>query len=64
MSEPTLQSLKEQLDRIEKMLAAGGMTTTIQPMSDSATAFLVGGVDGLRELNKRRAAEARRKVKK
>jgi hypothetical protein len=63
MNEPTLSELKAQLDRIEKMLAAGGMTTTIQPMSDSATAFLVGGVDGLRELNKRRAVEARRKKK-
>jgi hypothetical protein len=64
MSEPTLSDLKAQLDRIEKMLATGGMTTAIQPMSDSATAFLVGGVDGLREHNKRRAVEARRKVKK
>lgn len=62
--QPTLADIKAQLDRIENMLAAGGMTPTIQPMSDSATAYLVGGIDGLRELNRRRAAEQRRKVKK
>ena len=64
MNEPTLSELKAQLDRIENMLAAGGMVPAIQPMSDSTTAYLIGGVEGLRELNKRRAVEQRRKAKK
>jgi hypothetical protein len=62
VNEPTLQSIQAQLDRIERMLASG-VTQPIQPMNDSSTAYLVGGIDGLRELNKRRAAEQRRKKK-
>ena len=62
MNEPTLQSLKEQLDRIERLLAGTMPQQTLQA-GDSMTAFLVGGMDAVREQNKRRAVEARRKKK-
>lgn len=63
MSEPTLQSIQEQLNRIERILAGGYQAQAIAPISESKLAVMVGGEQGLRELNKRRAAEQRRKKK-
>jgi hypothetical protein len=63
MNEPTLQELKAQLDRIERMLASSFTIPVNQPMDDSNLAVLTGGIPALRELNKRRAAEQRRKKK-
>lgn len=64
MNEPTLQELKAQLDRIERMLASCAVVPVQQhQVNDSNLAVLTGGIPALRELNKRRAAEQRRKKK-
>lgn len=60
METPTLGSLKDQLDRIESLLA-GTMPARVMQANDSMTACLLGGSEGLRELNKRRRAEGRKK---
>lgn len=59
MNEIILRSIKDQLDRIELHLMSSSHGGSA--MSESGAALAFGGTDALRELNKKRAAEQRRK---